>query len=152
MSKSLCERPGRMHHYSPITNLPVDVPGPSLAVCLRAAAASLIGMLTFVAAAGLHHVGQSDSTFLFVMSLPFLVGGMGVLVSQGKKRANRRRPVVRLQRGVRLAVRLPGERDPILGIRLAWQTGVLPFPQRLEPMFGAGGAGTPREGKRLGGR
>jgi hypothetical protein len=54
------------------------------------------------------------------MSLPFLVGGMGVLVSQGKKRANRRRPVVRLQRGVRLAVRLPGSRDPILGIIGSW--------------------------------
>src|SRR5262249_48245192 len=120
MSKSLRERTGRMNDSSPITNLPVDVPGPSLAVCLLAAAASLIGMLTFVAAAGLHHVGQSDSTFLFVMSLPFLLGGMGVLVSQGKKHANRRRPIVRLQRGVRLAVRLPGERDPILGIIGSW--------------------------------
>jgi hypothetical protein len=87
---------------------------------LLAAAASLIGILTFVAAAGLHHVGQSDSTFLFVMSLPFLLGGMGVLLNQWKKRANRRRPVVRLQRGVRLAVRLPGERDPILGIIGSW--------------------------------
>lgn len=109
-----------MHDSSSITNRPASAPGRSVAVCLVATVVSLIGVLTLVAAAGLDSPGHGDSTFLFVMSLSFLVGGTGGLLSQWKKRADRRRPAVRLQRGVRLAVRLPGERDSILGIMGSW--------------------------------
>ena len=109
-----------MHESPPITNRPIGAPGPSLAVCFVAAVAFLIGALAFVAAMEFHPLGHGDSTFMFVMSVPFLVGGMGVLCSQWKRRADGRRPVVLFQRGARLAIRLPGNRDSILGIIGSW--------------------------------
>jgi len=109
-----------MHDSSSITNRPAVVPGPSLAVCFLAATAILLGMFTFVVAGWLHPVGHGDSNFLFMMSLPFLAGGVVGLWSQWKKRAHRRRPEVGFRRGVMLAVRLPGEPNPILGILCSW--------------------------------
>jgi hypothetical protein len=109
-----------MHNSPPITNRPIGAPGPSLAVSFLAAVAFLIGVLAFVAAVAFHPLGHGDSTFMFVMSVPFLVGGMGGLYSQWKKRADRPRPVVLFQRGARLAVRLPGDRDSFLGIIGNW--------------------------------